>query len=741
MVYLKDAMLSAVQAADAGGATLDLYLVFHLHDPFARSVWHKMLASARSAYVPFADTIFTLIVATDSPAFPHLSPDEARAVLSGLDTLAAECLAATDESEPAGRIGWCYLLDTIDSAGRPLKPLNTDSNSNSITTLQAHMVAEFIALLRAGLRGAPAYQRTSLANIGRAFRGRPASAWISTFAAGSLALPVSAIAERARDALARRLLADHLLGKDTATDLPSARSLRARWLAECALTPTGLRSRIARDQNAQPLSFPIEPPQLGEIPDDRLIDHLLNWDTLLWQRWNRPDGLSAQMALSSEAVLEEADAWISRKIDELVQHEMGGTRIGRLLAAEAEIALEDLRRQLDLPEPSRGPEHWLTALLSHVRSAPSDPAALLDLEASHRQLEAALQHRLNRRALWVRASLIGMTLLSFAWAAYLVTPQALDAGSVLLRRLGVASQLLDLVVLGGLCWLLALSGGWLQLLRSESAIHRALDRVIADIHRKYAALAERALRAECERVLADLRTMLRAQAQAIESRRDTLLETLNLIEGDLNRAAQPAPLLTERSLIAPAAWPSLFPQLDDTACRGLAERFLNVPDREPRRVEAASALAAALRQFVESQLSEWRATLDLDSWAAQPNSMDSLPTLTNHLRDRLRPAWPSDRQERGRIGVAIRRPVAAERWASGPISSIAVNFVGLPSGHEGDPASAGAAGPQDEVFFTDERGRLAFVPTAHALELKALGAWQRLQTAAYSQADEPRATE
>ena len=733
---LQTAILEALNSSGMNLGTLDIYLVAHINDPFGRELWMQVLSAVRAAYVPFSDHLFTLILATDSPSFPLLTPLEARSILDNLDSLAAELLKSTNERELPGRVGWCYLVDTLDIHGSPLKAWQggpaakrTDTKIRDSATLQAHTVAEFIALLSAGLGRNQAYQRTSLASLSRDLRNRAPAAWVSSFAAGSLVLPIPLIAERACDDLAHRLLASFIIGGDMPGDLPAAQKLRTRWLAECTLDPCALRSRISRDQGGQPLVFPTEPPSVKQIPDERLVDHLLNWDTLLWGRWSHRDGAPAQMTRNADGLLAEADGWLTREMEELLQHEVGGARLGTLFVREAELGLEEERQKPDSPTPAE--KHWLSALLARLRPAPPDPTMMPDLDAKRRKLETALCRRLNRRAVWVRASLSGATLVSFAWAAYLAISQAIDWNGLTARWVDPSySQPLDLAILVGLCWILASLAGWLHWHRSESAIHRATDRMITAIRRKYRALMERALRVERERVYAQLQAALSEWTGAVKRRRATLDEAVATLKDRLSCELDPAPLLTEQSLVALPDWPSLAPHAEPAADRGLAERFLNVPGRPHWRTELGTELAAALQRFTSSELSAWFAGLNLGSWAEQPGNPGPMSVLLDDLRSHLRPAWPLSRQERAGIVARLPRSSAPGRQRTAITLSLALDYVGLPAGVKRQSGRELELKRGEDAFSTGKFGRLAFISTLHALELERLHAWEGLRTAA-----------
>ena len=729
---LQTAILEALKRSGMDLGTLTIYLIAHINDPFGRELWMQVLSAARAAYVPFSDHLFTLILATDSPSFPLLTPLEARSILGSLDVLAAELLKSADEHESPGRVGWCYLLDTLDIHGSPLKAWQgepaakgAETEIRDSSTLQAHMVAEFIALLSPGLDKSQAYQRTSLASLSRDLRNRAPAAWVSSFAAGSLVLPIPLITERARDDLAHRLLTNFIIRRDMPGDLPAAQKLRTRWLAECTLDPRALRSRISRDQGGQPLIFPVEPPGVKQVPDERLVDHLLNWDTLLWGRWSHREGPPGQMARNADGLLVEADGWLTHKLEELLQHEVGGARLGALFIREAELGLEEERQKPDSPTPAE--KHWLSALLARLRPTPPDPTMMPDLEAKRRELESALCHRLNRRAVWMRASLSGAALVSFAWAVYLVLSQAFDWNGLAARWVDSSfSQPLDLALLVGLCWTLATFAGWLRWHRSESIIHRATDRMITAIRLKYGALMERALRAERERVYAGLQAALVAWTGVVKSQRATLDEAVATLTDRLSCELDPAPLLTEQSLVALPDWLSLAPRVESAADRGLAERFLNMPARSNWRVESGTELAAALQQFADTELAAWRAGLNLESWATQPGNPGLLSKILEGLRPHFRPAWPLSRRERAGIVARLPRASTPSSQNGATTLSLSVDFVGLPASAQ----SRSGLERAEDTFSTGEFGRLAFIPTLHALELERLHTWEGLKTAA-----------
>lgn len=295
------------------------------------------------------------------------------------------------------------------------------------------MVAEFIVLAVAGLRRTPAYRSVSLSRLAQEMRDEKAQPLVATFAAGSELLPVTALARRGRDALAYRLLAGYLVGRERATDLPAAGKLCRRWLAEQALDLGGLRLRIEHDRQGLPLQLALEPPEVGRIPDEWLVDSLLNWDTLLWKRWQRPDGPAARMAENATRLAERAGAWLDEELDELLQREPGGIRLAGLFVDEAAKALEDEQARTEDDGTVAG--GWLKQLLASLQRPPRDPTLVPDLEASRQSLERALARRVNRRAVWTRAVFFSATLLAFLWTAYLAAGQELGLSGVVARLL------------------------------------------------------------------------------------------------------------------------------------------------------------------------------------------------------------------------------------------------------------------------------------------------------------------
>lgn len=199
---LQELILRALYGGGAGGQDsrapavqdegLDIYLVGHFNEPATRALWPHLLQAARKAHIPFADHVFTLIFALDSLAFRDLAPAEADDFRQGLDDLAGELLRAADGNEPPGRVGYAYLIDSLDMHARPLRPLSWQGDGGGATpsaderlNLQAHMTAEFIALAVAGLRRTPDYKSVSLSRLAQEMRGEKAQPLVATFAAGS----------------------------------------------------------------------------------------------------------------------------------------------------------------------------------------------------------------------------------------------------------------------------------------------------------------------------------------------------------------------------------------------------------------------------------------------------------------------------------------------------------------------------------------------------------------------------
>jgi hypothetical protein len=574
--------------------------------------------------------------------------------------------------------------------------MDSTSNSNSELSLQAHHTAEFIALQCAGLRRSAAYRRTSLADLVQEFNHEAVTARVSAFAAGSLALPIPALAKRACDSLVQRLLTKFLLGGEKPGDVPAAQQLRTRWLRDNALAPRELRRQIMRGPSGQPLAFPIEPPQVERVPDEWLVDHILNWDTILWGRWHSPDAPAAQMRRNAEAVIAEAGGWVEYELNRLMQSEIGGMRVAERFIAEAERALDEQRQQPDLPAHRWG--HWLTELLRKMLPPLPDPTALPDLAASRKRLVAALRGRLNRRALWVRASLQGVTLLAFAWAAYLALRPWLGLGEVA-DALLMSIELLLVGVVAGLAPILV---GTCQLAHSELRIHRAIERLIADVRRKYHALTERTLRTERAGVYAGLVTKFVEWKPKIEARRTTLAEAARLVGDDLRLTTETAPLLTESALPLPSDG---IPEVDAQALQLAAEYFLAEPHRARWQTESADELLTHLRSLTEARLAQWKSTLNLGTWAAQNSK--SLDDLAKDLHRRLRPAFPLTREERSGVPFAV-------------------DFIGWPASVPLSPIP----NYRWETFLTGEPGRLAWVTTLHGLELNRLRALADLKLSA-----------
>lgn len=756
---LKELILRALYAAGDGQATdelaadrsLDVFLVAHLHEPLARELWTEVLAAARAAYNPFADLVFTLILAVDSLAYRDFVADEATSLLASLDKLAAELEEAFDEGEPAGRIAWCYLVDTLDIHAYPLRPLATqvdgDDGKNVIRTApppaqrmvyQAHMTAEFMALCRGGLRHSPAYQATSLSQLRRELRHHTAAPWISTFGAGSFVLPLPVIADKARDTLARRLLSDFVLGKARPGDLPHARRLRARWLAHQTLEPKQLRRQIQRDSAGNPLVFPVEPPELEKVQvewDEQLVLYLRDWEHILQQRWHRPDGPPEQMARQATDLTEEAATWLDKEMQTLLQKELGGVHVAHLFTSELEAAIEGERQKLD--HEGEEERNWLAALLAPLRPPRRDPTVLPQLERYEQTMKSALAGRLYPLAVVTRATLFAVALLCFAWAGYRAAGRAFGFSGLVGQELGLAlagaphlALLLDLLVLAATCWLAAQLAGAVQLLISERRISRAVAGYIKAVRRKYEALMERALRRERENVYGRLLAEVIGWREKTLARRATLETTLQTLEAALTQQSELAPLQTELNLLPEAAEAMLFPQIDDDTVQEMADVFLHSP--EGLEAVDEEALLRRLRAFVEDRLEGWRAGLTLpavlqSSIFADHPSVASTADLMHLLRERIYPAWP--------LESALRAAVVAPVFRELPGASLlTARFAGSPAGDE----KLSPAGAWDGAFYTGETGRVAYTPTIHGLSLFDLGAWNELRALAeHSDAPQP----
>lgn len=722
---------------------MDVYLVAHLHEPFARELWRPLLDLARTAFLPVKESVFTLILATNSAAFPALPGAEVQAILATLKDLEAELEEAAAGDEPPGRIGWCYVLDSLDMHGYPLFLPGYETERQGGQTLaeesvsQTHYAAEFIALLSAGLARQSRYRRTSLADLGRGVRSPQPVAWVSTFAAGSLVLPVASIVTAATDQLAGRLLSKQLIGEDSPTDRPSAQKLRERWLAEWPLDPARLTARINRNSDGSPILFSTEPPRLIDVGDEQLIDHLMNWDTILDRRWHRSDGPPAQLAANADSLAASLQGWLNNEFNRQLQSEIGGVRRASFLVIEAENALEEERQRLE-PKPNKDGEHWFRVLLGLNRSSARPGLQLREQpEEIYRRLAMALSRRLNRRAVWLRASLFAVVLLSFVWAGYLALGRPGLAGLLGWGWSSVAANLalsLDMVALAAFCWLFSLLASAVFLWQRESSIYRATKQAMAAIRHRYHFLAEQALVAEREGIYGRLHVRLGEWSQAVASRRSLLQDALAMFKAEQENGVEPVRLLTEALLLPRQSqgWAALFPLPDQPSERRLAEQYLNDPDRTNWREEKAADVLAGLRNAASCRLQDWAESLDLASWSAQPGIATSLATKVAHLRANLRPAWPLSREERAGLGLLSQNgnPVSNR----GPAALLVANFVGLPSSDEERLSLPDLT--EEMLFYTGEPGRLAFVSTLHGLPLKELRVWDSLKAAAQSVAEE-----
>jgi hypothetical protein len=503
------------------------------------------------------------------------------------------------------------------------------------------------------------------------------------------------------------------------------------------LSPVELRSIIRRDFGGQPLEFPIEPPSLDGLPDELITNHLLNWETLLWQRWNRTDSPKARMVHNAQRVVSEASAWLKRELGKTVQTAESGARIGFLFLGEAERALEDEHQKLDIAESTKN-DHWLKALLAPlIRRAP-DPTALPDLETSRRRLEKALSRRLNRRAVWIRASLNTVVLTSFIWAAYMICGPAVE--TVLLERQGwstilvhwlkrIPSSSIGLSLVAALCWFLSLLTFSVYLYSREAAIDRAIDKMIGDIRRKYSALMEQTLRSERESVYSKLRSELASWVGSIENRLMVLDKAADALVNMQEALFEQPSLLTEKLLITPAEWDQLTTNFDQSAINHMGDNFLLKPGREKWQSETTEQLIRSLDDFAEDELREWRRRLDLHTWSLNPNNPD-LPILIDELRSQIRPAWPLSREERSEMAAQLKRQAPSTPLIPHPSPLLVMNFLGIPSKGDGERTVLPAVSPREAVFSTADPGRLTYVTTIHALDLIRLPAMERLKAAA-----------
>ena len=288
---------------------LDLYLAIHLCDPASQELWPRLLELCRLARVAFTELVITLFVASDLVRIRHYLPDEAVAFQKNLSLLSNELLISANEEETAGRFGWCYWIDSLDMNSRPLQPVEADETSNPTSSLaQAQQAADMIALLCAGLRNLPAYEQTSLTALSHSLRNQPPASRVSTLGSASLVLPIMALQQRASNELALRLLIEVLNSPARPGDLPEARLLFDQWMDEFGLTQQELRRSLQKDLSGEPLVFVVEPLHLEQVPDDALIDLLLNWDFLLWQRWNHPASAAHILVQNADLMVDRAGA-------------------------------------------------------------------------------------------------------------------------------------------------------------------------------------------------------------------------------------------------------------------------------------------------------------------------------------------------------------------------------------------------------------------------------------------------
>lgn len=722
------AALQALPALHAGREDiirLPLYLIIDWMEAGARDLWLVLAEQLhRAVDASFADYELVLLLGTNARAIDRLDGDAGAALTADLDALAALLRERTTAS--GLHIDWCWLFDTHDVRGHPLLPLlrRPDAprslGAADVLALRAAHAAEWLLTLACGLQTLPPYRRTALAEIQHDLGLLTPTAWAGAVGVASAYVPVDEMATCATLDLALRVFDDYLLRPEQPGDRARARVRRDRWLADRPIQQAVLRQQLARTATGEPLLFDVEPPDVAAIPDPLLPGYLADWDSLLWQRWQSPAAPPAHLAANADGIIAAQRDWLAAEIDRVVAHEPAGTTQALLLLDEAQQAIEQAVARGEAEPPAE--EHWLAALLAPLQRAEPDPTALPDVDGALRELARRLPWRLNRRAVFARATLWAVVTLVFVWAAYALAGPALGgAGWLAWRagwsaRLGVPAAWFDLAVLATVLWSFWLLVGMAQIAWSDRAIMRATEAVIAAMRQKYAALRERALRAERERIYNALLRVLAEQRQAVLAQQARLREARAALAAaaESDAPAQPFAL----PLLPATAWRDFAPAPDAAELSDWVGAWLRDGAQAAWQTQPPAAIARAVRGAATARLADWRAQLPATVLRRDLRLADVLQRLLATVR----PTWPLALTDRRSVQTDPLRGWRADGDAAEREPVLRRAFLLVPAAWEAHvPQMADV-----ERLRAPEAARLTLAETLPAMALDGLRLWEKV---------------
>ncbi len=747
------------------GGPLDIYLLAHLDEDLARGSWRPLLrALRRAAMQDRISCVFTLLLAAHTSAWVQADAGQAGELLQALFALEEELLAASREAEHPGRLGWCYLLDTRDASGRPLAAIGGRRESSQLrpAAIQAHLAAEWIAQLHAGLRRSPAYRQCSLADLQRQRRSQPARARLSLFNAASLALPLRFLPPipcphpglpLPQDtqgglhhlALARRLLEEIAARPQDARLLPQVHSLRQRWSVDCGLAAAAVRRWLCgagADPGCDPPGLPLDPPGLEGLAVSAWAGRLQEWEAWLEGRWEGPDSPAKLAEKQARLLVERAGAELDGRGRRLLQRSPGGAPLAAGLAGSARrfLAVEAQRPLVPRPRRAGG---WGRALCSFLAGrlwgGALRSSRLPDAKAARLELERQAARRASAASPWKRLVRLGTRLTVAAWGGLALllllsglVPAALPLLAAVLAGWLASLPLLGMVFLGlaALSWLGAALTSALAELLAGLECQRLAEDLAQAIRLSQRQRWEGVLHRAAQGVYQELQACALALEEAAEAQQAALASAACLLqeqEARLRRAPDSGLLLSERRLDLGHPDHQQPPALPAAEVRQAALRFLEA--QAPAEAGAAGGfppppldaggLAAALVEFAAAELARRRPAPALIEWAAGPHRRQELQAALDSLCARLAPAWPLGRS-------AAASSLAVTQYAGLP-ASVSANRPLPPAGDLHAAGVLPAGWPGAETWLSSCPDRLSLAACLHGVELDSLDAVRRLQ--------------
>ncbi len=734
MTHLENHITHALRVGRNQKLSLPVYLAIDWMESGARALWQRIHQEVRGLIGrSFADHEFTLLIATDVRRFSHSDGLETRALRTDVATLSAVLAEETKAPEAEGRIGWCYLIDVYESRGHPLTPLKLPHHPHQpeitldMVEWQAQLTAHWIETLVCHLQHTPAYRATCLSSVQHDLGATHPTAWVSAFGVGSVVAPLTMVSKQAETQIARRLLKEVALRPEQLTDLPKARRLRDQWRDKTPLDPGELRRELEQTGNGEPVIFETQPPPVQDVPDAHLLSYLAHWDALLWHQWQLPEGPPALLAHKADQLITANSDQLNHYLESMLHQERGGLRQAELFIREARQALEAARSRLEVA--SAPAESWLTVMLAPWRRPTADPTAIPDLTQAYIHLEKALKQRLNRRAVFVRATLWAVVTLLFMWVPFQVAGLALLDDSGWLQTSGwlnLPTKLFDWLLLALLCWLFWLMAGAGHILWREALISRSTELVIGAIRHKYRAFQERALRAEREGVYAGLYQVLLDWSKVVENRRKQLEAVVTELDWVSQEMTTWRPAAFELPLLWNGDYQALWPQPTDEEIQAWGTAWLQEESRSDWQQTTPTNTVSQLQRFVHQRLEIWFRQVATRVWQLPADKLDLLASLARQVT----PAWPlalSDRRSLETYPLQVVKRMEGGREREPYLQRIFWLTPQIDKHIQEQPADWLPISPEAvEVIPTVDRERLTLAITLHGLALPDLRLWATL---------------